>query len=191
MGHWAPGSVMMEHYDRAQCATELRLRGDILERVRNQGWAPAGSFEVPAPPQRTGGESQEVVCPVQTKSCTKDDALTACSQEKGHTPCDTAGENKTSCETTGISPPFDKAESDDETSLGTDVEEAEFSEVDISDLYARGEFAYVPCLRIAFARVNSVREWLSVTSSTIISPPRICLFWKPQGNGALLGASLA
>ena len=49
LGHWAPGSLMPERYDRATCATELRLRGEILQRVRN-GWEPDGPFETP----RTG-----------------------------------------------------------------------------------------------------------------------------------------
>ena len=48
LGHWAPGSVMMEHYDRAVCTTELRLRGNILGGIRNDAWAPTPAFQVPA-----------------------------------------------------------------------------------------------------------------------------------------------
>ena len=46
LGHWAPGSLMPDLYDRATCATELRLRDEILQRIR-EGWAPAGPYEVP------------------------------------------------------------------------------------------------------------------------------------------------
>ena len=34
-------------YDRAVCAAELRLRGDILNRI-DSGWRPAPAFEVPS-----------------------------------------------------------------------------------------------------------------------------------------------
>ena len=37
---------MPDLYDRATCATELRLRDDILERIRT-AWQPVGPFEVP------------------------------------------------------------------------------------------------------------------------------------------------
>ena len=44
--HWPPGSLTPEHYDRVTCATELRLRDEILQRVRNGLW-PAGPFGIP------------------------------------------------------------------------------------------------------------------------------------------------
>ena len=46
LGHWAPGSIMPERYDKAECATELRLREGILEKIRT-GWRPSGAFELP------------------------------------------------------------------------------------------------------------------------------------------------
>ena len=46
LGHWAPGSDMPDHYDRAYCAAELRLRDSVLARVAD-GWAPARAFEIP------------------------------------------------------------------------------------------------------------------------------------------------
>ena len=38
---------MPDHYDRATCATELRLRHEILEKARGQNWKPAEFFQVP------------------------------------------------------------------------------------------------------------------------------------------------
>ena len=46
LGRWAPGSLMPDVYDRAVCVTELRLRDQILEKIRN-GWSPSQSFETP------------------------------------------------------------------------------------------------------------------------------------------------
>ena len=37
---------MPDRYDRAVCATELRIRDEILGRAR-EGWAPAAAFELP------------------------------------------------------------------------------------------------------------------------------------------------
>ena len=37
LGRWAPGSLMPDLYDRATCATELRLRGEITQRLRRGG----------------------------------------------------------------------------------------------------------------------------------------------------------
>ena len=34
IGHWSPGILMPDLYDRATCATELRSRGEILEKIR-------------------------------------------------------------------------------------------------------------------------------------------------------------
>ena len=46
LGRWAPGSVMPDHYDRAVCATELRLRAEIIAKF-NQGWRPSKEYEIP------------------------------------------------------------------------------------------------------------------------------------------------
>ena len=45
LGLWAPGSLMPELYDRATCATELRLRDEILTKIK-EGFVPAGPFEL-------------------------------------------------------------------------------------------------------------------------------------------------
>ena len=37
---------MPDHYDRAECATELRLRSGILDKIRG-GWRHTKAFEVP------------------------------------------------------------------------------------------------------------------------------------------------
>ena len=59
LGRRAKGSVMPDRYGRALCATELRLRGDVINRI-NRGWRPTGAFEVP-PSQEKG--------PSDTSSC--------------------------------------------------------------------------------------------------------------------------
>ena len=46
LGRWAPGSVMPDHYDRAVCATELRLRNEIIAKL-NLGWRPSKEYETP------------------------------------------------------------------------------------------------------------------------------------------------
>ena len=46
LGRWAPGSVMPDHYDKAVCATELRLRSEIIGKITG-GWRPSAAFEVP------------------------------------------------------------------------------------------------------------------------------------------------
>ena len=57
LGDWEPDSEMCNTYDRAVCATELRLRGNILNKI-DGGWRPSPAFEVPnssqegAPPRR-------------------------------------------------------------------------------------------------------------------------------------------
>ena len=53
LGHWAPNSDMPEHYDRAYCATELRIRNSVFLRVAD-GWVPARAFEVPNGPDEKG-----------------------------------------------------------------------------------------------------------------------------------------
>ena len=39
---------MPNRYDRSACATELRLRDNILDNIR-RGWSPAIQYEIPAP----------------------------------------------------------------------------------------------------------------------------------------------
>ena len=38
---------MMETYDRAVCATELRLRDAIFGKITTEGWHPTKAFEAP------------------------------------------------------------------------------------------------------------------------------------------------
>ena len=45
LGHWAPGSIMPERYDKAICATELKLRDTIFSKLRS-GWRPQHAFQV-------------------------------------------------------------------------------------------------------------------------------------------------
>ena len=131
IGHWAPGSVMMEHYDRAVCTTELRLRDDILRRVRTQNWVPTGSFEVPnASPDIAVGGPQIDGPAVDPPFCDTEPAKPRSGAREVVPPG-----------LAGCDPSFEATQSDDETSLGTDAEDADFSEVDISDLYAPSEFA--------------------------------------------------
>ena len=35
LGHWAPGSAAPGRYDKAVCATEIRLRNEILQKIRS------------------------------------------------------------------------------------------------------------------------------------------------------------
>ena len=46
LGRWTPGSIMPDRYDRAECATELRLRSEIIAKIQG-GWKPTKAFEVP------------------------------------------------------------------------------------------------------------------------------------------------
>ena len=46
LGRWAEDSEVSNRYDRGVCATELRLRDDIPNRIE-KGWRPAPAFEVP------------------------------------------------------------------------------------------------------------------------------------------------
>ena len=41
---------MPDRYDRVECATELRLRSVIIEKIR-PGWKPTKAFEVPSTSQ--------------------------------------------------------------------------------------------------------------------------------------------
>ena len=58
LGRWAPGSVMPDRYDRAVCSTELRLRYEILSKVREEQWRPTNSFEVPSERRTTEKTSE-------------------------------------------------------------------------------------------------------------------------------------
>ena len=57
LGHWATGSAMPDRYDRAICATELRLRNEILNKVAT-GWRPTEAYEVPNSQWGIQGDSQ-------------------------------------------------------------------------------------------------------------------------------------
>ena len=46
IGRWAPRSQMPTAYDRSKCITELRLRYDVVKRIKN-GWAPSCDFDLP------------------------------------------------------------------------------------------------------------------------------------------------
>ena len=47
LGRWNPGSLMPDLYDRSVCATELRLRDEIFEKIRSGVWKPTNAFETP------------------------------------------------------------------------------------------------------------------------------------------------
>ena len=49
LGHWDPGSQMMETYDRDVCATELRLGRSISGMITDRKWSPTAAFEAPRP----------------------------------------------------------------------------------------------------------------------------------------------
>ena len=46
LGRWAPGFSTMDHYDRAVCTTELRIRNIILWEIRDDARAPMPAFHV-------------------------------------------------------------------------------------------------------------------------------------------------
>ena len=50
---------MMEHYDRAVCATELRLRNSILLKIRDDDWQPSPAFQVPVEEGKARGVTEE------------------------------------------------------------------------------------------------------------------------------------
>ena len=47
---------MPDHYDRATCATELRLRRENSEKAREQNWKQIGSYEIPPQKPKTARE---------------------------------------------------------------------------------------------------------------------------------------
>ena len=46
LGHWSISSAMPERYNRLACVDELRIRNDLMEKLRD-GWRPVAPFEVP------------------------------------------------------------------------------------------------------------------------------------------------
>ena len=46
LGRRTAGSLMPGRYDRAECAAELRLRSEIMDKL-NSGWRPTKAYEVP------------------------------------------------------------------------------------------------------------------------------------------------
>ena len=60
LGRWSAGSLMPGRYDRATCATELRLRSDIVNKVAD-GRRPQGAFGIPGKKKmRKRGERREI-----------------------------------------------------------------------------------------------------------------------------------
>ena len=57
IGHWAPGSRMPDHYDKAVCATELKLREAMLAKLR-EGWRPSKDFEVQGDDTQPGAKAE-------------------------------------------------------------------------------------------------------------------------------------
>ena len=47
LGHWGPNSNMPVRYDQARCCTELKMKGEIWQRLAG-GWKPAQDFHLPA-----------------------------------------------------------------------------------------------------------------------------------------------
>ena len=69
LGHWAPGSLMPDRYDRALCSTELRLRNEILTKIREQNWEPVDSYEV-SKKKKIAPESEDETSSVASTSVT-------------------------------------------------------------------------------------------------------------------------
>ena len=121
LGHWAPGSVMMETYDRAVCTSELRLRGSIFHKITDENWEPEKEFEAPAvkdspAPTLVGGSAITTV----VKAVTNDNP------SEGGPGC---GKGEPG-ETLGLSD-----EDDTSSSSITRGKTSVLSEVDIADLY--------------------------------------------------------
>ena len=78
LGRWAPGSLMPDLYDRAICATELRLRDEILNRIRSGGWEPSNAFETPGKkkPIETKAETKSNSSVSDTSSLSSDEDIT-------------------------------------------------------------------------------------------------------------------
>ena len=64
-GHWATGSAMVGHNDRACCTAGMRLRDRILAQIRDDSGAPTDAFQVPTrPSQQHKGVKCEPTTPV-------------------------------------------------------------------------------------------------------------------------------
>ena len=67
LGRWASNSEMMGRYDRALCATELRLRNGILSKITGENWFATASLEVPNDSQSTPPSKPDVTLRPKTK----------------------------------------------------------------------------------------------------------------------------
>ena len=80
LGHWAPGGMMPDSYDKAVCATELKLRGEIFSEIR-PGWRPPNAFQVRTPerPANTqtaaGSETESDTSETSTSPHIKDERV--------------------------------------------------------------------------------------------------------------------
>ena len=120
LGHWAPGSAMMETYDRAFCTSELRLRSKILGNITIDGWQPTKEFEVPQQigdannVQNGGSPSNQATLKIKDSPATQEVAGLVKNEQND-----------------------DVGESGDESSTSSVTwdNESVLSEVDIADLY--------------------------------------------------------
>ena len=131
LGHWAPGSAMMETYDRADCTSELRLRNTIMGKIAIEGWSPTKAFEVPPtdsiennPPVQEPASGRETQ--VGTSATPKEDAV-----NKVSTDCELSGDDSSTSSLT-----WDKV--------------SVLSEVDIADLYGD----------LSEPSILSIRRWI-------------------------------
>ena len=63
---------MPDRYDRALCATELRLRDDIISRI-SEGWRPQRTFDVPPRPSRLKEANDTSSCDSTSDTSTASD----------------------------------------------------------------------------------------------------------------------
>ena len=115
LGHWAPGSLMMERYDKAVCTTELRLRSSIFGMITDRSWVPTQSYEVPNQLKITPDEGVTQLVPSQ-----------AVRADEGWAPQMPKGEDKVESSDGGSST----------SSITWDNKSDGLSEVDIADLDA-------------------------------------------------------
>ena len=82
IGHWAPGSLMPDRYDRAVCSTELRIRNDIFSRIRDEGWQPTPAFEIPGGKKGAATKTAENKHETSTAASTSETSLTRYAEEE-------------------------------------------------------------------------------------------------------------
>ena len=59
---------MADRYDKPTCATDLKLRGEILAKIR-EGWRPAGAFELPVGDGKTEAKERSSDSETSSTSC--------------------------------------------------------------------------------------------------------------------------